>query len=174
MKNILIGDIKKMFAYIKRNQKNLIALSKEYKQNIINANLIKELYIHHGKIEAEENEYLVDPENEDINGTGSSRIKMLDDSYLLSDDDMRIMNERVYSRLKDDQIMIDLCPERLEIEEPENRIYSHKFEQRNRDIDKELIEKFIPFTGFRDDQLYVLSTRKEYMDFIFKAISEFE
>ena len=67
MKNILIGDIKKMFAYIKRNQKNLIALSKEYKQNIINANLIKELYIHHGKIEAEENEYFVDPENEDIN-----------------------------------------------------------------------------------------------------------
>ena len=64
--------------------------------------------------------------------------------------------------------------ESLEIEEPENRIYSHKFEQRNRDIDKELIEKFIPFTGLRDDQLYVLSTRKEYMDFIFKAISEFE
>lgn len=174
MKNILISDIKKMFAYIKRDQKNLIALSKEYKQNIINANLIKELYKHHGKIEAEENEYFVAPENEDINGTGSSRIKMLDDNYLLSDEDMEIMNSRVYSRLKNDPIMIDLCPERLEIEEPENIIYSYKFEQRNRDIDKELIEKFKPFTGFQENQLYVLSTRKEYIDFIFKAISEFE
>ena len=169
-----MADIKKMFSYIKRNQINLIALSAEYKQNIVNANLIKELYAIHGAIEAEDNEYIVAQENEEINDTGSSRITLLEDDYLLSDDDIYIMNKRVYARLKDEKIMIELCPERLEIEEPEYRIFSWKFEQRNYDIEKELIEKFINFTGIKYEQLNVLSTRKEYMDFIFKAISEYE
>lgn len=174
MKNISVLDIKQMFAYIKRNHKKLLVLKKEYKQNEINAKLIIDLYALHGQIEAEENEYIVATENEDINDTGSSRIKALDDSYLLSDEDMAIMNKRVYERLKNDQVMIDLCPERLEIEEPENRIYSWKFKERNQEIDKKLIELFKPFTGFSENQLYVISTRKEYIDFIFKAISEFE
>lgn len=174
MKNISVLDIKQMFAYIKRNHKKLLVLKNEYKQNEINANLIIDLYALHGRIEAEENEYIVAAENEDINDTGSSRIKALDDSYLLSDEDMAIMNKRVYERLKNDQVMIDLCPERLEIEEPENRIYSWKFKERNQEIDKKLIELFKPFTGFSENQLYVISTRKEYIDFIFKAISEFE
>lgn len=174
MKNISVLDIKQMFAYIKRNHKKLLVLKNEYKQNEINAKLIIDLYALHGRIEAEENVYTVDSENEDINDTGSSRIKALDDSYLLSDEDMAIMNKRVYERLKNDQVMVDLCPERLEIEEPENRIYSWKFKERNQEIDKNLIELFKPFTGFSENQLYVISTRKEYIDFIFKAISEFE
>lgn len=174
--NITIADIKKMFSYIKKNHKKLDSLMKELRS--CEANIVKynNLVDTATTVELNKAVYNVAPENLDLWDNEDHRIYCESYAFLASDEDFAILLKNTFETVRHTDEYKALVPDSV-IESFKEDAFCinygyHIYHLRLNDIEQEFIALFEPFLGFKPEQLHVISTLKDYMNYIESAINE--
>lgn len=173
MKEVNLFDVKKMFAFIKRNRKELNALVAEYQQAKLYKNLNAEMMKKYKDEVIAEGEYYIDPENYDIIEDALDVNEKLQDScydYLISEDAFMDMLIKAHAKCLNDKKFLEINP--IEVIEEEKHEYSYEHHHRVKEIELRniLIEKVSPFTGISIENINVVSVQESLIDLIVKAI----
>lgn len=166
MKDIGMSDIKMMFLYIKRNKKSLKELLKSIECNYLAAKKYDALKKAAIEKVLSQNEYYFDSYWEKGE---SERVYNSDDAFMLNDKDFDIVYLSAYELIKNSPIIKNKFV--VDAEKVHVVNYGHKYRERAKILEEELIGKFEKFTDLKKEQFLCDEDYNEYMDWIKSAIN---